>query len=532
MPHPDLSDLRRAVDAAIASSDFTGAVAALHPVARALAAELGAGFRELVSRIPAEHWERDAIIASAMGVSFRAAGSAHASSAIGYFRAAEAVLAGTDRSGDPARVAAWLGHAAALRSLGRLDSALEYVTRARELDGPGGVLSVPVRVELGARTALEHGMLELHLGRTESARRHLRFALGLASESLTRAEHIECLGAMALVEYIESDFAAADHLAAEARAFAAGTSLENSGYSAAGTVAESMVAIDRHDLDAAAALEPRMIATVTGTEFEPFGHIVSGYLRLASRRLAEGLDHLHRARQAYRSWAPPGVGLSVAELLRAGILVFLDHGDEAWEILRELPPYEQHLLCPGRVVAQLRLGHGDLTGAAQALVECELLGEEHSPRTLVEVRLLRAAIEFERGDLGLSDSMMDRALVTMARTGTRAPLRIVPPGSLAGLTARALTRPQGAEASRILEQIAEATEGSDRLIEALSARELLVLAEVEKGSTVGAIAGALFLSPNTVKTHLRRLYRKLGVTTRSEAIRKAKSLGLGRQITP
>ncbi len=58
-----------------------------------------------------------------------------------------------------------------------------------------------------------------------------------------------------------------------------------------------------------------------------------------------------------------------------------------------------------------------------------------------------------------------------------------------------------------------------------------MLAEVEKGSTVGGIAAALYISPNTVKTHLRRLYRKLGVTTRSDAIRKAKALGLGGDIT-
>ena len=145
--------------------------------------------------------------------------------------------------------------------------------------------------------------------------------------------------------------------------------------------------------------------------------------------------------------------------------------------------------------------------------------------------MLRAAIEYESGEFDLSDVLFDRGLAAIARSGSRAPLRLIPPGTLAGLTARALTRPHGAEVERILGRIAEATQGIETAIEPLSHRELLVLAEVEKGSTVAGIAAALFISPNTVKTHLRRLYRKLGVATRADAIRKARSLGLGRPVT-
>jgi LuxR family maltose regulon positive regulatory protein len=147
------------------------------------------------------------------------------------------------------------------------------------------------------------------------------------------------------------------------------------------------------------------------------------------------------------------------------------------------------------------------------------------------VRMLRAAIEFERGNAALSDVSFDRALVAMARSGSRAPLRLIPPGTLAALTRRATTRGHSEEVTRILSRIAEETDGHPRAIEPLSHRELRVLAEVEKDATVADIAAALYISPNTVKTHLRRLYRKLGVTTRADAIRKAKSLGLGQPIT-
>ena len=40
------------------------------------------------------------------------------------------------------------------------------------------------------------------------------------------------------------------------------------------------------------------------------------------------------------------------------------------------------------------------------------------------------------------------------------------------------------------------------------------------------IGERLFLSQNTVKTHALSIYRKFGVSSRSEAVRKAQSLGL------
>jgi LuxR family maltose regulon positive regulatory protein len=528
--HPVFEDVRRTVDAALADRDADAAVAALRPVARAIAAEHGADFRALITRLPQSSWHDNAVIASAMGASYRAAGSPRGGSAIRYFEAAEAALAEGGRERDADRVTVRLGHAAALRSAGQLDAAAGYVASARELDRPGGPLSVVARVELAARCALEDGLLSFHVGDMVTARRQLEAATGLA-ENLTRAERIEGLGGLALIDFGASQLESASRYIAEAHALSIETSLWRSSYAAPALVAQILVAVERHDLEAAEAAETAALAAARGSDWKPMCYVALGYQRLAARRFADGLDVLDRAQQAYLSWRPAGFSRAAEEQLRASILVQLDHGDQAWAILRTIDADEHHIVCPARIIAQLRLAHGDLLGAAAALVGCEAIAKSHSPRTMAEVRMLRAAIEYERGDLPLSDSIFDRCLATMARTGSRAGLRRIPPGTLAGLAARALRRDHDAEATRILRRIAETTAGEARLIEPLSHRELLVLAEVEKGSTVAGIAAALFISPNTVKTHLRRLYRKLGVTTRADAIRKAKSLGLGRPVT-
>ncbi len=60
----------------------------------------------------------------------------------------------------------------------------------------------------------------------------------------------------------------------------------------------------------------------------------------------------------------------------------------------------------------------------------------------------------------------------------------------------------------------------------LSARERVVLAELSKGDTLEQIARRLFVSRNTVKTQVRAVYRKVGATSRTEAVAWAKTAGL------
>lgn len=60
----------------------------------------------------------------------------------------------------------------------------------------------------------------------------------------------------------------------------------------------------------------------------------------------------------------------------------------------------------------------------------------------------------------------------------------------------------------------------------LSAREREVLGLIAQGASIPVIASQLFLAPSTVKTHVQRLYEKLGVNDRGAAVAAAMRQGL------
>lgn len=60
----------------------------------------------------------------------------------------------------------------------------------------------------------------------------------------------------------------------------------------------------------------------------------------------------------------------------------------------------------------------------------------------------------------------------------------------------------------------------------LSGREREVLGRIAEGASIPVIAKDLFLAPSTVKTHVQRLYEKLGVGDRAAAVAEAMRRGL------
>ena len=84
-------------------------------------------------------------------------------------------------------------------------------------------------------------------------------------------------------------------------------------------------------------------------------------------------------------------------------------------------------------------------------------------------------------------------------------------------------------ARRLLKKLrppAGTTEEAARIGSALSARETEILSLIAKGFSFGEIAKLLGISPHTVTTYVKKIYQKLAVHSRGEAVYEASRLGI------
>jgi len=68
--------------------------------------------------------------------------------------------------------------------------------------------------------------------------------------------------------------------------------------------------------------------------------------------------------------------------------------------------------------------------------------------------------------------------------------------------------------------------GAPVIVEPLSEREREVLEHVSAMESTAEIAAEMYISVNTVKTHLKSINRKLAVSHRGQAVRRARQFGL------
>ena len=78
--------------------------------------------------------------------------------------------------------------------------------------------------------------------------------------------------------------------------------------------------------------------------------------------------------------------------------------------------------------------------------------------------------------------------------------------------------------SRIPARLKSRNDNLRGLTAALTKRELEILRHLATGKPISSIATILHISQNTMKTHLKNVYRKIGAGGRDEAVAKAKTL--------
>lgn len=286
------------------------------------------------------------------------------------------------------------------------------------------------------------------------------------------------------------------------------------------------VAIDRDDLAAAQGQLDRAAATSAASR-DPVVAVELAILR--SRMLfAKGdprsallaLDDMAK-HPLVSAEASPWVSDRIAMAMAAAHLA---DGDPkaAVKVFEDRPAHGPESLV---AEARARVAAGEGERALRILDELEL-PEHRAPGPVIDVWILltRAQAADALGDSTAAESLLLRALAAARPHHLRRPF--LDAGAWVGrllLHRPALAREHawltGTPAPGRKEPVGPRPE-------TLSARERDVLERLAQLMSTEEIAADLHLSVNTVKTHLKSIYRKLAATRRGEAVRRAREFGL------
>jgi LuxR family transcriptional regulator, maltose regulon positive regulatory protein len=258
---------------------------------------------------------------------------------------------------------------------------------------------------------------------------------------------------------------------------------------------------------------------------------VRGLLELARGRDADALAAFQAAERLAGHLAAPDylVGRARARLSLA--LVRLGETERAERALAGLREADRDNEDVRAAVAALRLAQGDPHAAAAALAP--VLDGSAAPVSRpwhLQSFLLEAIARDALGDRAAAERALERALDVAESDGMVWVFLLHPAPGLLKRHARRRTA-HAALVAEILSQLAGQKPASppaatQALLEPLSGSEIRVLRYLPTNLSMPEIAGELYVSLNTVRSHMRHLYAKLGTHRRAEAVERARALGL------
>jgi LuxR family maltose regulon positive regulatory protein len=488
----------------------------------------GAALRPLLSRLPDELVEREPAIAVAFAAIHLEPGGLSERSDAYLELAAEAL----ERF--PADVAVAELHAVVSiqRARGRGDLALA----ARAADTLGGLELTGASSHSPERRALALVMLgaceSLWIGRTAAATRHLHSGIALARQNEQDYLVLSGLGHLAALSVSEGGLRAGADLALEAVALAEAREWLDRPQSAPALLALGWAEHLWCDSAAPATLTRAAEAARASSDLPVRLQIAA----LSSLTQLESSDGARRALETLRGpvdevgdWRPPGLLEQLLRGVEARLLLAAGEVAEAVEVAAALPASAARAVIEARAA----LVHADPAAALGALrLHLDSGPAAADLATRIEVLVLDAVARHAQIDHDGAAHSLERALELAG--AERFPWVFLQAGSpLRDLLARQVrrgTRYRGLveELQVLLDRRAAGSPASRStpLLEPLSKRELTVLGYLETMLSTEEIAAELFLSTNTVKTHTKSIYRKLGVTRRRHAVSQARALRL------
>ncbi len=431
----------------------------------------------------------------------------------------------------PARLAAALIRLARSQRTGDLAAAAAAAARAEVLLEaiPAGLLGQHPRMR--AQVLAGRGTVEFWSGHLDEAAAALNAGVAAACTPDGEYERADCLGHLALMAALLGNLSHAAELAAAATPSPATDAEQPAGpVSAAAELALACVHLERNELSlthgrlkrAECALQARpdkLISAAAG--------LVAARHELAEGRAWAAAETIGRVRQG---WSPP---------------CWLEHRltlleSRACGTTSDIPTAAGPGVCDGpgcRPGAAVALAHAWLAAdnrqAARHALDGVATATEAPGWVRLEGWLLSARLSYDSGDRIRGRRSLENALrlaapeqlrlpFVLERTWIRPALQRDPELARAyrQLLEPDLVRPGRAAAQR------PGAGPAPLIVERLSEREREVLRHVSAMLSTAEIATEMYISVNTVKTHLKSIYRKLAATHRGEAVRRARQLEL------
>ncbi|MEU4485020.1 LuxR C-terminal-related transcriptional regulator [Streptomyces purpurascens] len=441
-----------------------------------------------------------------------------------HLRRAEEALGRDGAGAAPARLSSALLEALAARLTGSPDRAERAAEQARLLrrEVPGQLLDE--HPEITALLLTHLGSARLWAGRFDDARTALSAVAGSPDGAATALPRWEALGHLALIDYLDGRPGPAEHKALAAAGQAERYSLPQRSLSGIGPLVLAAVLIDRDELDEAQALLDEAAVS------QP---LVEDPVVRAGRALTRGRLFLARgdARAALAAAADATVPAAVsspwaedhAALLASAVHLAEGHPEPARQAVERVA---HHRRACAVEAARVRLAAGHPEGALD-LLDSAPENDRPGPAVTVRATLVRARAALDTGDPTTARRLVARALLDGRRERLRRPFLEAGPWIRPLLSTG---RPRELAAGWLLPGLGRyrapgpaPPDGAPELaVEELSARERDVVRRVAEMRSTEEIAADLHVSVNTVKTHLKSIYRKLAVTRRGDAVRRAR----------